>query len=165
MKHIAVVGLGKVGSLVATLLNDMFTVTGIDQKAPADVPFKIATGNITDAKFLEELLSKQDAVVSCLPYNLNLPVAEAAFKTGIHYFDLTEDVPTTSAIRKMAETSKGVMAAAVRTGAWVYRYCWRRPVSPVYQIARCGAAGRRTAPLSQWVDGIFIHLVACRCDQ
>lgn len=110
MKHIAVIGLGKVGSLVATLLNDLFTVTGVDQKAPADVPFKVAAGDIKDARFLEELLSKQDAVVSCLPYNLNLPVAEAAFKTGIHYFDLTEDVPTTSAIRKMAETSKGVMA-------------------------------------------------------
>jgi saccharopine dehydrogenase-like NADP-dependent oxidoreductase len=110
MKNIAVIGLGKVGSLVATLLNDVFTVTGVDQKAPENLPFKIVTGNIQDAKFLEDLLAKQDAVVSCLPYNLNLPVAEAAFKTGIHYFDLTEDVPTTSAIRKMAETSKGVMA-------------------------------------------------------
>src|SRR5690349_15809126 len=88
MKNIAVIGLGKVGSLVATLLNDLFTVTGVDQHAPADLPFKIVTGDINNAKFLEELLSKQDGVVSCLPYNLNLPVAEAAFKTGIHYFDL-----------------------------------------------------------------------------
>ncbi|MCU0403185.1 MAG: L-lysine dehydrogenase, partial [Chitinophagaceae bacterium] len=30
--------------------------------------------------------------------------------SGIHYFDLTEDVSTTAAIRKMAETSRGVMA-------------------------------------------------------
>jgi saccharopine dehydrogenase-like NADP-dependent oxidoreductase len=49
-------------------------------------------------------------VVSCLPYNLNLPVAKAAHKLGIHYFDLTEDVPTTAAIREMAKSSKGVMA-------------------------------------------------------
>ena len=29
---------------------------------------------------------------------------------GIHYFDLTEDVPTTDAIQELAKTSKGVMA-------------------------------------------------------
>jgi saccharopine dehydrogenase-like NADP-dependent oxidoreductase len=110
MKNIAVIGLGKVGSLVATLLNDIFTVTGVDQHAPADMPFKIVTGDIKDAQFIEQLLATQDAVVSCLPYNLNLPVAKAAYKCGIHYFDLTEDVPTTSAIREMAKTSKGVMA-------------------------------------------------------
>jgi len=111
MKKIAVVGLGKVGSLVGTLLSDKFSVTGIDQSEPAEnVTFETLKGDVRDNVFLETILSKQDAVVSCLPYNLNLPVAEAAHKTGIHYFDLTEDVPTTSAIRKMAETSKGLMA-------------------------------------------------------
>lgn len=110
MKHIAVIGLGKVGSLVATLLSDQFKVTGIDQKKPADkMPFDIETGNVSDNSFLENVLSKQDAVVSCLPYNLNLEIAKIAFKLGIHYFDLTEDVPTTAAIRKMAETAKAAM--------------------------------------------------------
>jgi len=110
MKHIAVIGLGKVGSLVATLLNDTFIVTGVDQYVPADFEFQTVSGNVRDTQFLDTLLSQQDAVVSCLPYNMNLPVAEAAYRAGIHYFDLTEDVPTTSAIRKMAETAKGVMA-------------------------------------------------------
>jgi saccharopine dehydrogenase-like NADP-dependent oxidoreductase len=110
MKHIAVIGLGKVGSLVATLLNESFIVTGVDQHTPADVPFKTVNGNVKDTQFLDTFLPTQDAVVSCLPYNMNLPVAEAAYRAGIHYFDLTEDVPTTSAIRKMAETAKGVMA-------------------------------------------------------
>jgi saccharopine dehydrogenase-like NADP-dependent oxidoreductase len=111
MKNIAVIGLGKVGSLVATLLNDLFTVTGVDQQQPVTpMPFKTVQGDIKDVQFLEQFLSTQDAVVSCLPYNLNLPVATVAYKNGIHYFDLTEDVPTTSAIRAMAETAKGVMA-------------------------------------------------------
>ena len=110
MKHIAVIGLGKVGSLVATLLNDSFIVTGVDQHVPADFEFQTVSGNVRDRQFLDTLLATQDAVVSCLPYNMNLPVAEAAYRAGIHYFDLTEDVPTTSAIRKMAETAKGVMA-------------------------------------------------------
>jgi saccharopine dehydrogenase-like NADP-dependent oxidoreductase len=110
MKNIAVIGLGKVGSLVGTLLNDIFNVTGIDQRNPQEqVPFEVINGSVDNSELLEEILSKQDAVVSCLPYNLNLPVARAAYKTGIHYFDLTEDVSTTDAIRKMAATSKAVM--------------------------------------------------------
>ncbi|WP_046370733.1 saccharopine dehydrogenase family protein [Flavihumibacter petaseus] len=111
MKNVAVIGLGKVGSLVGTLLSDLFTVTGFDRQQPADkLPFTVKTGSVQDESALRELLSAQDAVVSCLPYNLNLPVARIAHEVGIHYFDLTEDVPTTTAIRKMAETSKGVMA-------------------------------------------------------
>jgi len=110
MKNIAVVGLGKVGSLVATLLSESFTVTGIDQRSPgAGLPFGIALGSVTDEAFLKQVLQAQDAVVSCLPYALNLPVAKIAFELGIHYFDLTEDVPTTAAIREMAKTSKGAM--------------------------------------------------------
>ncbi|MDA3613729.1 saccharopine dehydrogenase family protein [Polluticaenibacter yanchengensis] len=111
MKKIAVVGLGKVGTLVATLLNDLFEVTGIDLNEPKeDYGFKVEKGAVSDSNFLKNALSGKDGVVSCLPYNLNLDVAKAAYELGIHYFDLTEDVPTTTAIREMAETSKGVMA-------------------------------------------------------
>ena len=110
MKNIAVIGLGKVGSLVATLLSDHYKVTGVDKQIPVDkMPFDSVSGSVSDTAFLKEVLSSQDAVVSCLPYSLNLTVAEIAYELGIHYFDLTEDVPTTAAIRKMAETSKGVM--------------------------------------------------------
>jgi saccharopine dehydrogenase-like NADP-dependent oxidoreductase len=111
MRNITVVGLGKVGSLVGTLLGEIFHVQGIDRQAPAnDVPFDVISGDVSDMQFLSSVLSGQDAVVSCLPYNLNLRVAEVAHAVGIHYFDLTEDVATTAAIRKMAETSRGVMA-------------------------------------------------------
>lgn len=111
MKKIAVIGLGKVGSLVATLLGELFSVTGIDQSKPKEgMPFPIVEGSVEDIAFIENILGSQDGVVSCLPYNLNLQVAKTAFQLGIHYFDLTEDVPTTAAIRKMAEKSKGVMA-------------------------------------------------------
>jgi saccharopine dehydrogenase-like NADP-dependent oxidoreductase len=111
MKNVAVIGLGKVGSLVGTLLSDVFTVTGLDRQQPAtEVPFAVVTGSVNDAEQLRSFLADKDAVVSCLPYNLNLPVAQAAHALGIHYFDLTEDVPTTAAIREMAKTSKGVMA-------------------------------------------------------
>lgn len=110
MKNIAVFGLGKVGSLVATLLHDRFLVTGVDQTYPHhEFGFPIVVGSVTDQKFMDGLMTKMDAVVSCLPYNMNIHVAEAAFRAGKHYFDLTEDVPTTTRIREMAKTSPGVM--------------------------------------------------------
>ena len=55
-------------------------------------------------------LRKVEAVLSCLPYHLNLGIAKAAHDARIHYFDLTEDVPTTNAILELSKTSRGVMA-------------------------------------------------------
>jgi saccharopine dehydrogenase-like NADP-dependent oxidoreductase len=111
MKNILVFGMGKVGSLVATLLHKNFTVTGFDQFAQkGQFKFNVIQGDVTDLKLLEEIIKKQDAVVSCMPYNLNLAIAKIAFKHKKHYFDLTEDVPTTNAIRKMAKTAKSVLA-------------------------------------------------------
>ena len=112
MHHLLIIGLGKVGSLVGVLLSQRFQVTGFDQSQPAQpVPFPVVTGSVSDEKTLKKLLADVDGVVSCLPYSLNLPVARLAHRLGKHYFDLTEDVPTTAAIREMAATgSRAVLA-------------------------------------------------------
>jgi saccharopine dehydrogenase-like NADP-dependent oxidoreductase len=44
----------------------------------------------------------REAVVSALPFYLNVRVAEAARAAGLHYFDLTEDVETTRAVKTVA---------------------------------------------------------------
>jgi saccharopine dehydrogenase-like NADP-dependent oxidoreductase len=111
MQKILVVGLGKVGSLVGTLLSKKFNVTGVDKSSPAlSLPFPVIFGDVNDPAGLDRMLSGQDAVVSCMPYNLNLPIARKAYEHGIHYFDLTEDVATTAAIRELAVDSKNVFA-------------------------------------------------------
>jgi saccharopine dehydrogenase-like NADP-dependent oxidoreductase len=111
MKKVLVVGLGKVGSLVARLLhNNGFQVTGMDTVQHINFPFKTVAGDVKDLRALAKVMTDFDGVVSCLPYSLNLGVAETAHETGIHYFDLTEDVPTTKAILEMSKTSKGAMA-------------------------------------------------------
>jgi saccharopine dehydrogenase-like NADP-dependent oxidoreductase len=69
----------------------------------------VLTGDVTHEASLEAFLTGKDAVVSCLPYHLNIGVARVAHALGIHYFDLTEDVPTTTAVRQMAVTSRGAM--------------------------------------------------------
>lgn len=110
IKSIIVLGLGKVGSLVGTLLHKTgFAVTGADMQAKNGLPFPVMATDMADLRFLDEL-KKFDAVISCLPYRYNLDMATAAHKLGIHYFDLTEDVPTTKAIIEMSRTAKAVMS-------------------------------------------------------
>lgn len=111
MKNVLVIGMGKVGSLVGTLLAKRLAVTGMDLRQPSTpLPFDVLLGDVNDINFLVNTLKNFDAVVSAMPYNLNLPIAQTAHKLGIHYFDLTEDVPTTTAIREMAKTATAVMA-------------------------------------------------------
>ncbi len=109
---IAVLGLGKVGTLAARLLHDSgFVVTGHDVHPPSqDLPFAVTPTDVTLRSALDAEFAQVDAVLSCLPFHLNVAVANAAHAAGIHYFDLTEDVPTTEEIIKLSRTSKGLMA-------------------------------------------------------
>jgi len=47
-----------------------------------------------------------DAIISSLPYYCNVHVAAVAKSVGAHYFDLTEDVAVTRAVRGLAEGSR-----------------------------------------------------------
>ncbi len=103
INEVRVIGLGKVGELVAVLLADSgFAVTAYDARTRSDLPFACKALDVRDADGLRGALAGADAVVSCLPYNLNLGVAEAAHDSGVHYFDLTEDVPTTNRVLELA---------------------------------------------------------------
>ncbi len=109
-QKIVVLGLGKVGHLAAELLADAgFAVTGVDTR-PVQASFPSRTGDLTDLGSVRALLDGQDAVLSCLPYHLNIGVSSIAHDLGLHYFDLTEDVPTTRHIRELSKTSRGLMA-------------------------------------------------------
>jgi saccharopine dehydrogenase-like NADP-dependent oxidoreductase len=111
MKTVLVFGIGKVGTLVGILLKQRFDVTGFDKSIPAEpTGFECIQGDIHDQALLEKTIPKFDAVVSCMPYNLNLSIALIAHAHGVHYFDLTEDVPTTDMIMQLSQTAKAVMA-------------------------------------------------------
>jgi saccharopine dehydrogenase (NAD+, L-lysine-forming) len=112
LDSIAVLGLGKVGLLAAKLLHESgIKVTGFDARLPqAELPFPVATVDLNKPADIDRVSKACDAVLSCLPYALNKAVATAAHAHGAHYFDLTEDVPTTNAIITLGKTSKGLMA-------------------------------------------------------
>ena len=101
--QVAVFGLGKVGELVAVMLGESgFKVIGYDSTPRDELGFEVKLLDVHDGEGLRESLRAVDAVISCLPYHLNIDVAEAAYDAGVHYFDLTEDVPTTNRVIELA---------------------------------------------------------------
>jgi len=109
INEVRVVGLGKVGELVATLLADCgFSVTAYDMRERSGLPFATKSLDVTDSTAVLGGLQGADAVMSCLPYHLNLGVAEAAQRAQVHYFDLTEDVPTTNRVLELAAQNPSV---------------------------------------------------------
>ncbi|HEX7200322.1 MAG TPA: hypothetical protein VF213_12635, partial [Dongiaceae bacterium] len=69
---IAVLGLGKVGTLAATLLREGgFEVTGIDARTRTGLPFSTATVDLASPDATGKALAPFQAVLSCLPYHLN----------------------------------------------------------------------------------------------
>ena len=109
---VVILGLGGVGSLVAAMLRDLgASVVGADVRDDVTPPdgVSVVIADLADPGELRRIMSGRDAVISCLPYQRTLAAAEAAHDVGVHYFDPTEDVATTHAIRKLAANAPHVM--------------------------------------------------------
>ena len=118
MKHILVIGGGKIGSVVADLLvqtpeDSGYRVTVAD-RSPAHLAEierearrspRLATRclDVTDPVALRDAMRGSFAVLSAAPYHLTVQVAGAARELGVHYLDLTEDVASTRRIRELAQ--------------------------------------------------------------
>ncbi|WP_153075389.1 saccharopine dehydrogenase family protein [Paraburkholderia bonniea] len=107
---IAIAGAGLIGQTIAHMLRETgdYEVTAFDRDQPAlDLLAQqgIPTQRVdsADANTLRAALQGFDALVNALPYYLAVNVATAAKGAGVHYFDLTEDVRATQAIRTMAQ--------------------------------------------------------------
>jgi saccharopine dehydrogenase-like NADP-dependent oxidoreductase len=118
MHTVLILGAGKIGSLISGLLAE----SGDYEVHVADVNGDVARSVVEahafpsmrayavdarDGGALSAHLRGHpvDAVVSSLPYYCNVAVAAAAKAAGAHYFDLTEDVEVTRAVRQLAEGS------------------------------------------------------------
>jgi len=123
MNKVLVLGAGKIGALISGLLAEsgayQVHLGDVDETAAAGVARAHGLANIqavrldaTDAAALRAYLLAHPvlAVVSSLPYHCNALVAGAARETGIHYFDLTEDVEVT---RQVSQLARGAAAAFV----------------------------------------------------
>lgn len=123
MRKLCLLGGGKIGSLIATLLVecrdyevwlgdvDREVAEGL-KKDLRDERFKVQTVDVQDEKALDRFFHEiePEAVISSLPYYCNPAVGERARACGAHYFDLTEDVEVT---RKIREISREASSAFV----------------------------------------------------
>ncbi|MBS0632823.1 MAG: saccharopine dehydrogenase NADP-binding domain-containing protein [Verrucomicrobia bacterium] len=108
-----IIGAGKVGSTIATLLESCDfcdSVTFADSRANLKLAgLKKASArkiDVTKRAPLDAFVKRCDAIVSAAPYFLNKGIAEACARQGVSYFDLTEDVETTNFIRRLAKKSQ-----------------------------------------------------------
>ncbi|MDP9901661.1 saccharopine dehydrogenase family protein [Variovorax ginsengisoli] len=112
---VLVLGAGKVGGTVADMLAQyhQLPVTLADVKAvdsPDDDPLvRRVVLNVDSDAALRAALSAHSAVINCLPFYLAQHVATAAAACSVHYFDLTEDVAATKAIRAMSGQATSVL--------------------------------------------------------
>jgi len=111
INSVLVLGLGKVGHLVALLLHETgFEVTGGDLNPGDQYPFPSKKIDVTDSTERTRALEGYDAIISCLPYHYNLEIAQHTARCGAHYFDLTEDVATTKKIKDLSSQAASAMA-------------------------------------------------------
>jgi saccharopine dehydrogenase-like NADP-dependent oxidoreductase len=116
MHRVLILGAGKIGALISGLLAESgayrVQLADINGDAAESVARAHGVSNVqsyaldaSDGKALQAHLKAKpvDAVISSLPYHCNVTVAEAALRAGTHYFDLTEDVEVTKAVRRIAE--------------------------------------------------------------
>jgi saccharopine dehydrogenase-like NADP-dependent oxidoreductase len=115
MHRVLILGAGKIGALVCGLLADSgaYEAQLADMDGAAAEAVAKAHGSphiksfaldvTADGALARHLFAHPaDAVISSLPYYCNTAVARAARDAGMHYFDLTEDVEVTRAVRHIA---------------------------------------------------------------
>ena len=115
MRRVLILGGGKIGSLIATLLVEggNYEVhlgdvdTEILKQLQSDLgkpQFHVHSLDVMDQKGLKSFLSKTqlDGIISSLPFFCNPTVGELARAHSLHYFDLTEDVEVTKQIKNIS---------------------------------------------------------------
>ncbi|MGB9330828.1 MAG: saccharopine dehydrogenase C-terminal domain-containing protein [Steroidobacteraceae bacterium] len=115
MHRVLILGAGKIGALISGLLAESGSyrvqLADVDGAAAEAVVRAHGTAHLSgyaldagNAAALAQHLAEHpvEAVISSLPFYCNVAVAEAARRAHTHYFDLTEDVEVTRAVRTIA---------------------------------------------------------------
>jgi saccharopine dehydrogenase-like NADP-dependent oxidoreductase len=109
MEKVILLGGGKIGHAIATMLaaTGDFELTVADKDADSlkRLPKRHVTPmelDVSDGPALARAIKGHRYVVSAMPYHVTPQVAGAAKEAGAHYFDLTEDVESTRAVKALA---------------------------------------------------------------
>jgi saccharopine dehydrogenase-like NADP-dependent oxidoreductase len=149
---VAVLGTGKVGRLVCSLLarSGDYAVTAVDADIEqarlavlgsdgARLPYaRPAAADFEDRNDLARVIKGQRYVLSCAPYRCNVAIAETARAQGASYLDLTEDVEVTKAVKALSQGSESAF------------------------IPQCGLAPGFVSIAANWLASSFDRLDAVR---
>lgn len=110
MPKVALIGAGKIGTAIADMLSGTgdYAITLFDRDEAslartARPHTRCQYLQVESTEALTQALRGHDVVVSAGPYHLTPQIAAAAKEAGAHYFDLTEDVESTRAVRRLAD--------------------------------------------------------------
>ncbi len=114
MHKVLLLGAGKIGRMIARFLvdsGDYDVLVGDSESFSLDrirAQARVATVQLdaSDQVQVAEALSGRDMVISALNYVNNPVVAAAALHSGASYFDLTEDIETTTRVRHIALSAR-----------------------------------------------------------
>ncbi|MBS0321285.1 MAG: saccharopine dehydrogenase NADP-binding domain-containing protein [Proteobacteria bacterium] len=111
--RVALLGAGKIGDAIVNLLGATgdYALTVVDRDDARlallrDTGVTARRADIADPVALAAALQGHDMVLSASPYYLTPAIAAAAKAAGAHYFDLTEDVASTQAVKALAADAK-----------------------------------------------------------
>ena len=114
MRDVAIVGAGKIGSMIADWLGHAgdYRATVMDrsveqlQRLPPNGTVERMFLDVGDAAALARALEGKFAVLSAAPFHVTGAVAEAAARASVHYLDLTEDVAVTRRVKQLAQGAR-----------------------------------------------------------
>lgn len=114
MHTVLLLGSGKIGRMIARFLVDSedyrIRVADVDESSLVRLQQTTAVETtVVDATNTEDIARAMygcGSVLSALSFRFNPLIAETALKHGLSYFDLTEDVATTRAIRQIASDAQ-----------------------------------------------------------
>jgi saccharopine dehydrogenase-like NADP-dependent oxidoreductase len=114
MRHILLLGSGIIGRMIARFLVDSgdyrLRVGDVDAESLDRLRQRVDVETLlldaANADQLDAAMQGCDAVISALSFHFNVGVAQAAARAGISYFDLTEDVETSRAVREIAHSAQ-----------------------------------------------------------
>ena len=157
MHQIAIVGAGKIGSMIAELLRELARLCGHGHRPVATPIGPPGNGSGRHESRRRHHSGRHAcassspasiAVLSAAPYHATRLIAEAAKAAGAHYLDLTEDVASTRAVKQLAEGRTHGVHSAMRTGAGLHHHRRERSGLALRPAAGRAHARRRAAEIS-----------------